>query len=387
MSCRSLLLLLPLLLPAQAPPVFVELAGVPATRHETHSLAAGDLDGDGDVDLVLGNVGFSVIWRNDGAGRFRELVGEGRLVLHAESNAVALQDFDGDGDLDLFSASGGWLGAIHDLLRNDGSARFASTTYDDVPQDYSRTNGMAAGDLDGDGDVDLFLARLNRTTWFQNDGNGTFTNRLDLVPDQQGSAMAVALCDLDGDGDLDAVLGDAIYEPNRLWLNDGRGHFTDETATRLPSDQDATTALLAADFDGDGDVDLLAGNGRLGGEQPKLYHNDGKGHFEDVTAASLPRVRCETLALAAIDVDRDGDLDVVLGCADGADGAANALWLNDGSGKFTVAPEGALPERRERTTCLLPVDLDGDGVPELVVGNGAEGGARTRIWRLAARAR
>ena len=363
-------------------PLLVELGGLPATRHETHALAAGDLDGDGDTDLALGNVGFSVLWRNDGAAGFTEVLGEDSLVLYTENNAIALRDFDGDGDVDLFSASGGWLGAIHDLMRNDGAGRFTATTYEDVPQDYSWVNGMVVDDLDGDGDLDLFLARLNHSTVFENDGNGKFTARPDRVPDLQASSMAAVLCDVDGDGDRDAVLANAIYEPNRLWLNDGTGHFTDETEGRLPPDQDDTMALAAGDVDGDGDPDLVCGNGRLGGEQPRLYRNNGGGRFTCVTAECLPQVRCQALAAVLLDVDRDGDLDLVLGTADGPNGAPNLLWLNDGAGRFTAAPPAAMPDHAERTTCLLPVDLDADGIPELVVGNGCEGGAPTRIYRL-----
>ncbi|MCA8977228.1 MAG: VCBS repeat-containing protein [Planctomycetes bacterium] len=369
-----------------ARPLLLELGGMPDVRHETHSLAAGDLDGDGDVDLVLGNVGFSTAWLNRGDGTFTEVAGVDSLVLHAETNALVLHDLDGDGDLDLFSASGGWFGAIHDLLRNDGKGRFSATTYADVPQDYSWSNGMGIGDIDGDGDPDLFLGRLRHSTWFENDGHGKFTDRRENVPDLEASTMAVVLCDLDGDGDLDAALGNAIYETNRIWINDGHGHFTDDTAARLPPDANDTTALLAADLDGDGDLDLVAGNGRLGGEQPRLYRNDGRGHFTDDTAGWLPTVRCQTMALCAIDIDLDSDLDLVLGNADGAKGAANLLWLNDGKGTFTAAPPGALPDHGERTTCLLATDLDGDGRPELVVGNARENGARTRVYRITAAA-
>ena len=80
------------------------------------------------------------------------------------------------------------------------------------------------------------------------------------------------------------------------------------------------------------------------------------------------------------------ELQLKLGNADGAKGAANLLWLNDGKGTFTAAPPGALPDHGERTTCLLATDLDGDGRPELVVGNARENGARTRVYRITAAA-
>ncbi|MFO1077050.1 MAG: VCBS repeat-containing protein [Planctomycetota bacterium] len=372
-------------LAAQAPqaaptPWFAELTAVPATLHETHGIAAGDLDGDGDLDLVLAAVGDSVLWRNDGNGTFVEVTGKDEFAIFGEANAVAVHDLDGDRRPDVFLACGGWRSAINELLHNDGGGRFRRATYGSMPQDYFWTNGVRVGDIDGDGDPDLFLARYNFSGWFENDGKGRFKNRPDAVPALHRTTMAALLFDVDDDGDLDAVLGNAGYECNQVWINDGKGHFTDESATRLPADQDDTMAMAAGDVDGDGVPDFVTGNGRLGGEQPRLYHNDGKGRFVDATD-HLPQVRCQTMAVLLFDADGDGDLDLVLGNADAGGGASNLLWLNDGKGRFTPAPADAFPDVAERTTCLLAVDLDGDGRQELVVGNGALAGSRTRIYR------
>lgn len=358
---------------------------VPRVGHETRALASGDIDRDGDIDLVLGNCGVTVLWVNQGKAVLQEVAGEGAPHLYAETNAIALMDFDGDQDLDIFSASGGWLGAINNLLLNDGRGRFVDAT-DRVPQDYGWTNDMAVGDVDGDGDLDLLMGRLDRSDLLLNDGNAEFTSAREQLPELRLATMAVALADFDGDSDLDAFLGNSVYERNRIWINDGTGRFVDETAQRLPEDKNDTVAVAVADVDGDQDLDLICGNGRLGGEQPRIYLNQGDGTFRDATTRCLPEIRCETRSVLAVDVDLDEDLDLVLGNADASVGAANLLWLNDGRGRFEAAPADLLPDRKERTAALLSVDLDADGVPELVVGNAREGGAQTRVLRLPGRA-
>jgi hypothetical protein len=353
---------------------------LPAELHETHALAAGDVDGDGDVDLVLGNVGQTALWMNDGRGRFTA-TGAGAVPrMIGETNALALADFDGDGDLDLFLGNGGWFGGLNYFWRNDGAGRFTDAS-DRIPNDYTWTNGVAAGDVDGDGDLDLLLAKFNRSSLLRNDGKAAFRDATDeLLPDVEAPTAAVALGDLDGDGDLDAVLGNTLYESNLVLWNDGKGRFALDGDRVLPADQSDTLALGLGDVDGDGDLDIVAGNGRLGGEQSRLYRNDGRGAFTDATEACLPAQPCETHAVLLADLDADGDLDLLLGNADGPGGAPGLVWWNDGQGRFRAAPgPGALG--CERTTSLLCVDVDGDGKRELLVGTGREGGAQTVMLR------
>jgi len=371
------------LAPGTAPAAPVHVPQVP---HETRCLAAGDLDGDGRIDLVLGNVGQTVLWMNQGNGVFVEAPASATPQVFFETNSLVLCDFDGDGDLDLFLGNGGWSGGTLCLWLNDGHGHFTDAS-ERIPQDYAWTNGVAAGDLDGDGDIDLLLGRFTQSTLLLNDGKGHFAQANSRLPAVRTATAVVVLADLDGDGDLDIVLGNFLYERNRIWINDGLGHFTDETEARLPDDQNDTLALAVGDVDGDGAPDIVCGNGRLGGEQTRLYHNDGTGHFTDVTSTALPAVLCETHAVALIDFDGDGALDLVLGNASGPGGAQNLLWLNDGHGHFTPAPPGMLPVANDRTTCLLAVDLDGDGRPELVVGNGREGGEQTVVIRPVVAAR
>ena len=114
------------------------------------------------------------------------------------------------------------------------------------------------------------------------------------IPPNSDDTYAVVLGDVDGNGDLDLVLGNGGQQ-NRLYLNDGTGTFADATATRMPPDSDFSKAVALGDVDGDGDNDLVFGNS---GQQNRLYLNDGTGRFTDATAARMPPDSDHTFAVA-----------------------------------------------------------------------------------------
>jgi hypothetical protein len=170
--------------------------------------------------------------------------------------------------------------------------------------------------MDGDGDLDLMECNLQISAGkgshrlFRNDGAGTFTDvsQGQLPPRAATWAYSLAVVDVEGDGDPDLVLGN--QGPKSLLLNDGQGRFSDGTTGRLPVDQDATYAIATSDLNGDGSQDLVLGNWT---GLNRIYLNDGQGHFTDATGGTFLEAADATGALALGDVDSDGDPDLWVG--------------------------------------------------------------------------
>jgi hypothetical protein len=315
-------------------------------------VALGDLDGDRDLDALTAHVNGqpNKVWLNDGTGVF---VDSGQSLGNSESHSVAVGDLDGDGDLDAFVGNGG--AQPNKVWLNDGTAIFI-----DSGQDLGSSSSwsVALGDMDGDGDLDAFVGNggggLNEPNevWL-NDGAGTF---VDSGQDLGNSDSRVALGDIDGDGDLDAFVANDLGQPDRVWLNHGTGTFVD-SGQSLGSFWSHDVAL--GDIDGDGDLDALVGT--WGNVANKLWLNEGAGTFVD-SGQGLGDPSCRAAALG--DLDGDGDLDAVI-ANDGNE--ANTVWLNDGAGGFADSGQRLGGSWSEG---LALGDVDGDGDMDAFVGNG-----------------
>ncbi len=301
------------------------------------SVALGDVDGDADLDAFVGTTGsaayfpygdYSRLYLNDGAGAFS--VANTQLPLAPlQTSAVELADVDGDGDLDgvvgMFNQPGGPLSPPR-LYLNDGVGLF---TYDPgrFPPQIDPVSSLAQGDVDGDGDLDVLVGTdpYPSTAYYPgpdrlylNDGAGTFSDGTPQLPPIAALTADVALGDVDGDGDLDAWIANAGPYPSdgqdRLYLNDGAGVFSDATA-QIPSILAPTTAVAFVDAEGDGDLDAWIGRRSnfsylVGSQRNRLCLNDGSGFFSDA-AALLPATVDATEELRIGDVDGDGDADAV----------------------------------------------------------------------------
>jgi bacillolysin len=220
-------------------------AGLPATSYRT--LAWGDYDDDGDLDLLAG----ATLFRNDGGGVFTN-------VWTGSGARSAWGDYDNDGDLDILMISAGSPYAST-IYRNDGGGVFT-----DAAAGLAGVGGgfVAWGDYDNDGDLDVLLSGSTSSTpvskVYRNDGAGGFTDVW------TGPSGAAAWGDYDNDGDLDILALSSVYR------NDGGASFVD-AGEALPSGASTATSVAWGDYDNDGDLDILLSGSLL----TRIYSNGG----------------------------------------------------------------------------------------------------------------
>ena len=314
-----------------------------ATGKFPRSLAAADLDGDGDLDLAAANdLSHDVsILLNNGDASFAAAVS---YAVGGNPNSVTAGDLDGDGDLDLAVAN--WSSDNVSVLLNNGDGSFAPATNFAVG---SRPRYATAADLDGDGDLDLAVANQNsdNVSVLLNDGSGSFALAVNF--EAGGFPQSVAAADLDGDGDFDLAVANRLSDNVSVLLNKGDGSFA--AAVNFDAG-DLPRSVTVGDFDGDGDVDLAVAN--LNSSDVSVLLNNGAASF---AAAVNYAVGGNPDFVTAADLDRDGDLDLIV--------ERVSILLNKGDGTFADAVNFVAGEDVSLTTG----DLDGDGDLDLVVAN------------------
>ena len=282
--------------PPQPPPavggtgVFSDAsASLPTTASDDWAVAAGDVDQDGDLDLVIVvQQGLPRLLLNQGGGRFVPSPAAIPSLTMAATDAH-LADLDQDGDLDLLVA--GRYEPVRVFL-NDGTGTFQ--TGGSYPASNSAlTYRLAIGDVDQDGDLDVYMANSGQNTptlgqdvLLLGDGQGGFSVAAGALPVVADDAIGVTFLDVEGDGDLDVCTAN-FTTPPKLLINDGQGVFTDETTLRLPSGVLAggASCVVSADLNRDGFPDLFVGVERRSATSPtsvnRIYLNDGTGRFMD----------------------------------------------------------------------------------------------------------
>ena len=342
---------------------------LPVDSDRSIGVALGDVDGDGDLDIIFANAEYpegqqNRLYLNSGTGAFTDATSTNLPVDSDRSIGVALGDVDGDEDLDIIFANSSYPeGGQNRLYLNNGAGVFTDATSINLPEDSVLSTGVALGDVDGDEDLDIIFANYDQNRLYLNSGNGTFTNDTSNLPAVSSYSVGVALGDVDGDDDLDITFANRARQ-NRLYLNNGGGAFTDATSTNLPADSEYSRGVALGDVDGDGDLDIIFANGYPGGDQNRLYLNNGGGVFTDATSTNLPSDIDASKDVALGDVDGDGDLDIIFVNYD----EQNRLYLNNGGGAFTDATSTNLPAD-SKTRAVALGDVDGDEDLDIIFAN------------------
>ena len=340
------------------------------------SVVARDFDGDGRADLAAANVTSNdvAVFRQRGPGGYTGLTPDlvlGDAGTTPNLTALAVGDLDADGDLDVACASAGdstlsvFEQVSPSLFGSGPSATIGSAL------DTPGARSLAAADLDGDGRLDLVSANGtgdSLSIFFQR-STGEFVAAPDAIVSGCDDPTCVAAADLDGDGDLDLASANAGSSDLRVFAQDGPGVFAESPSRVLgaPATTQGPQHLLLVDLDGDGDVDVVSAN--TSGNTLALFWNPGDGAFPVLPSATLGSAATtpSPRALCAADLDGDGDLD--LACANGGDHRI-AVFAQGAPATFPAAPSLVLtaPELTTPDT-IAAGDIDRDGDVDLVSGN------------------
>ncbi len=359
---------------------------------ERGSVAWGDYDNDGDLDILLtgrdpSSNYISRVYQQDSSGSFNDISAG---LYGAAKGSVAWGDYDNDGDLDiLLTGDNPYVGSISRVYRQDSSGSFSDISAGLEGVAYA---SVAWGDYDNDGDLDILLTgrgigSFNLISRVYRQDSGSFSDISAGLPGVRYSSVAWG--DYDNDGDLDILLtGRGIGSFNlisRVYSQDSSGSFSDISAGL---DGVYRSSVAWGDYDNDGDLDiLLTGRGDASvsfAPIARVYRNDvvrpDAFSFSDISAG-LAGVRVSSVAWG--DYDNDGDLDILLtGSRDNASVSSatiSRVYRQDSSGSFSDISAG-LEGVRYSSVAWGDYDNDGD-LDILLTGRDASGGPISRVYR------
>ncbi|MCA9249794.1 MAG: FG-GAP repeat protein [Phycisphaerales bacterium] len=323
---------------------------ITAAANGAFAVIATDIDGDGDADVLSASANNpNIAWykNTDGLGIFdsqHPISDSGTGVSSIDS-----ADLDGDGDVDVLLATGSIFSSFVSWYENtDGLGEFGPRNV--ISSGVHREHSASAADLDGDGDADVLSGSWNDLAWRENtDGLGTFGPRT-VISDLVTNVVSVVSADLDGDGDFD-VISVSSNDGKVAWYQniDGLGSFGPQQLIAGPV---TVRSIRTADLDGDGDADVLYAR-----SSSVAWHEntDGLGTFgpSQLVGEGAQTAR----SVFAIDLDGDGDIDV-LSASSGDDKIA---WYENTDGLANFGPQQIISTSADGARSVFAADLDGDG--------------------------
>ena len=329
-------------------------------------MSLGDLDNDGDTDLVFpenGNVDGDLSWFENIDGSLY------RHYLYSEIEAVRVPiigDLDNDGDMDIVVTAGddGAKSEEDEIIwyENMGDNKFIENRIDD---DFSAPSDVKLGDLDGDGFKDIVATSFedSNLVWYKKNGPGWIKS---LVDNNLINPLGCDVADIDMDGDLDITL--CLYGENKIiwYSNNGSGMFSRQ---EIDDTNIKPQAVRAVDFNNDNETDLAVVSSDSN-NTVTVYINDGNENF----TGNVISINQFSYTLDIGDWDNNGTTDIIVGFDKGSvlgdENRDIAVFMNDGLANFT---DSTLVVLQERTTTLKLVDVDNDADLDIVFGAGSSG--------------
>lgn len=319
-------------------------------------VVAGDFNGDGIQDLAVVSLEGTGILLGNGDGTFQPLVN----IRDAFGNCIAVADFNGDGNLDLII--GDSSSAALELMLGNGNGTFQPLV---TLASAGNPIALAVADLNGDGKPDLVVATGSddQIVTMLNAGNGTFDQpEAVTVP----GATALTIGDFNGDGKVDVACATLVDGAANVVLLLGEGNGLLGSPATIVSEGSPTgvAAVAAADFNGDGHLDMVAVRSILGNNETLMLLGNGNGTFQTPKTYSM----AGPTLLATADFNSDGKMDILT--ANGFDSVSLlSVLLGEGNGNFQVAPATTLTAFAAGVSSvgIASAELNGDTLTDFVV--------------------
>jgi len=288
-------------------------------------------------------------------------------------------DIDGDGDEDLFVAN----------RQNQNNLLYLNKTTDptrpllelirgiNITNDGGDSQGSSFADYDNDGDLDLYVAnrRNQKNFLYKNNGDGTFLKiEKGAVVNDTLSSTSISWVDINNDGFSDLFVASRNNQPNAIYVNDKKGGFKKLLEGDIVNDKEDTRSCVWGDFDNDGDQDLIVGNARM---PNSLYVNNGNFAFAKADNPAFTDSDY-TYGLSAQDVNNDGYLDVFVANLN----EPNVLLLNNGKGDFVRVENQLIATEIGHSKGIVWQDFDNDGDLDLFVSNGSPGSMEDNLFYI-----